>query len=121
MSPPQSNGNGKSTPLSKSLFLEPGGKRSKFQQAVQANVLSRIIFSEHFVDCPFEHADFSKGWSSRTIDVVDNVKSFSTSNDNSAIWVLSWLHVTPRASTTQLKSEPVELKVFTIPIHEEKN
>ncbi|MED6198585.1 hypothetical protein PIB30_067797 [Stylosanthes scabra] len=85
MSPPQSNGKGKSKPPSKSLFFEPGGKRSRFHQAVQAVVLSQIISAEHFADCPFEHADFSGGWSSRTIDMVDNVQSLPTSKDNSAI------------------------------------
>ncbi|MED6129805.1 hypothetical protein PIB30_111639, partial [Stylosanthes scabra] len=35
MTSPQSNGKGKSKPLSKSLFPEHGAKRSRFQQAVQ--------------------------------------------------------------------------------------
>ncbi|MED6127405.1 hypothetical protein PIB30_087862 [Stylosanthes scabra] len=58
-----------------------------------AVVLSDIITSSHFADCPFEHADFSGGWSSRTIDVVDNVQPLPKCKDNFAIWVLSWLHM----------------------------
>ncbi|MED6149015.1 hypothetical protein PIB30_058496 [Stylosanthes scabra] len=139
MSTPQSNGKGKSKPLSKTLFPEPGAKRSRFQQLVQVSkcavdmhvhrgeasstqssprvraeskplsffgqqnmlvrkkpkavVLSDVITSSHFADCPFKHADFSGGWSTRTIDVVDNVQPHSKCTNNSAIWVLSWLHI----------------------------
>ncbi|QHO13116.1 Ulp1 protease family, carboxy-terminal domain protein [Arachis hypogaea] len=51
-----------------------------------AVVLSHIISSAHFEACPFEHGDFSGGWSSQTIEVVHDVQPPPTCQ--SALWVL---------------------------------
>ncbi|RYR46089.1 hypothetical protein Ahy_A07g031835 [Arachis hypogaea] len=58
-----------------------------------AVVLSQIISSAHFEACPFEHGDFSGGWSSQTIEVVHDVQPPPTCQEDSALWVLSWLHM----------------------------
>ncbi|MED6129202.1 hypothetical protein PIB30_105589, partial [Stylosanthes scabra] len=78
--------------LDSNLPAERKEARTSFIENL-AVVLSDIITSSHFGDCPFEHADFSGGWSTRTIDVVDNVQLLPKNKDNSAIWVLSWLHM----------------------------
>ncbi|QHO49306.1 Ulp1 protease family, carboxy-terminal domain protein [Arachis hypogaea] len=58
-----------------------------------AVVLSQIISSTHFEACPFEHGDFSGGWSSQTIEVVHDVQPPPTCQEDSALWVLSRLHM----------------------------
>ncbi|XLR54638.1 hypothetical protein S83_005310, partial [Arachis hypogaea] len=52
-----------------------------------AVVLSQIISSAHFEACPFEHGDFSGGWSSQTIEVVHDVQPPPTCQEDSALWI----------------------------------